>query len=219
MKRKFGKEQVVGYWTTSTNIVLVLTTFWLGLVVQDFVAERNANVSAVLTNVEYVKCVKPQVDSLNIQYNSFLHDIYATLNEGNAKGSINTITSRYNEISHYCDDLIETSKKVMYYFDDVNATTKTAKFSSKSATEVLTNLINNSNEALTNLINNSNMETKIGALYYLTELLDFYYESDSVNPNKHKTLNDWPILEQRLIKLNQDPDLISIMGLNVMAQV
>ena len=176
MKRKFGKEQVVGYWTTSTNIVLVLTTFWLGLVVQDFVAERNANVSAVLTNVEYVKCVKPQVDSLNIQYNSFLHDIYVTLNEGNAKlitaGSINTITSRYNEtsqyiisryneISHYCDDLIETSKKVMYYFDDVNATTKTAKISS-----TLANLINNSNEALTNLINNSNMETKMG--HYIT---------------------------------------------------
>lgn len=48
-------------------------------------------------------------------------------------------------------------------------------------------------------------------------MLDFYYESDTVNPNKHKTLNDWPILEQRLIKLNQHPDLISITGLNIIS--
>lgn len=195
MKRKFGKEQVVGYWTTSTNIVLVLTTFWLGLVVQDFVAERNANVSAVLTNVEYVKCVKPHVDSLNIQYNSFLHDIDSTLTYWyNTRDTILTYAgagitffSEYNEISWYYDDLLETSNKVMYYLDDAHVNTNIK----------------------------GSMTVKIMALYGYKELLDFYFESDSVNPNKRKTVNDWPILEKRLIKLNQDPDYISLIGLNI----
>ena len=68
-------EQKVGYWTVFSNIILVLATFWLGLYVQDIIAQRNGNASGVLANVEYAQNVKPIVDSLNIKYGSLCMDI------------------------------------------------------------------------------------------------------------------------------------------------
>lgn len=190
-----SKEQKVGYWTIITNIVLVLTTVWLGLAVQDFVAEKNANVSAVLAKVEYVNSVKPSVDSLNVQYNAFLCDIDSTLNYWNNSNDNKTamigMTISYlfnvNEMFQYFGDLINTSKEVVYYLDDATVDSNIK----------------------------GNMITKIGLLYSYRELFGFYFMKDTIHSDSVRTEKDWPILNNQLRNLYRSPEYVSTMGLNI----
>ncbi len=187
MKRKMNKGQKVGYWTIITNIVLVLTTFWLGLTVQDIVADRNAKVSAVLAKVEWINNVKPEVDSLNIKYNSFIRATDSTLSYWENKPQLTLLGSEVffitnaKKISEYYGDLINTSKKVMYYLDD-------------------------------NFYFN---ESGLGVLYSYKELFDFYFEDDTVSPAKAKSIKDWPQLDRRLSSLYESPDYVCAMGLTI----
>lgn len=75
--RNIAKGQKVGYWTVVTNVLLILVTFWLGLVVQNMIAKTNANASGTLANIGYVEKVKPQIDTLNIHYSKLFLDFEA----------------------------------------------------------------------------------------------------------------------------------------------
>lgn len=190
MKKRINKGQKVGYWTIITNILLVLTTFWLGITVQDFVADRNAKVSAVLAKVEWINVVKPEVDSLNVKYNSFLLETESTLRQWSEKPQLTTVgaglyfATKSTKISDYYGDLISTSKKVMYYLDEECS-------------------------------NDYFSESGLGVLYSYKELFDFYFEADTVNPQKNKTLKDWPLLDKRLSNLYESPGYVSTLGLTI----
>lgn len=117
--KNIADGQKVGYWTVVTNILLILTTFWLGLRVQDMIATKNATASGFLANIEYVEKVKPRIDSLNIKYGGLflrLNDM-ATGKGANGKPSptlqdvpimTNYIKSHSDEFLSYYSDLVAT---------------------------------------------------------------------------------------------------------------
>lgn len=129
-------EQKVGYWTVFSNIILVLATFWLGLYVQDIIAQRNGNASGVLANVEYAQNVKPIVDSLNIKYGSLCMDIKKemetiiknpeTVNLYALGLYMDSIlyrdNSRQDKILSYCLDVSKASVTIHPYVQHLNDT-------------------------------------------------------------------------------------------------
>lgn len=125
--KSIADGQKVGYWTIVTNVLLILTTFWLGLHVQDMIATKNANASGTLANIEYVEKVKPRIDSLNINYGGLFLRFYdmATGIDKNGKPIVtsqdtdkmkNYIIAHNDEILSYYDDLVATWAYV-YNFD------------------------------------------------------------------------------------------------------
>lgn len=84
---KTTDEKAIGYWTIVTNLLLVIFTFWLGIVVQSMVAQKNATVSTTLANMEYVEKVKPLVDSLNVKYGSLIME-FSSIPKIDKKGNM-----------------------------------------------------------------------------------------------------------------------------------
>ena len=221
MKKNIEKGQLVGYWTIFTNIILVVTTFWLGLVVQDFVAQKNANVSAALARAEYVKNVKPSIDSLNVNYNSLICDINDELKECmSTYGSTPddailaeanefvTYFKRIDSIVLYYDKLIETSNDVLCYIDD-------AEYVGNSNEKHLTGETTTDFDQLKKELEHQNLVTKIGVLYAYKEMLDFCFLKDSLDKDTDRTMNDWIELDKRLKSLYRNPKFVSIMGLTM----
>ena len=125
--KSIADGQKVGYWSVVTNVLLILTTFWLGLHVQNIIATKNANASGILANIEYVEKVKPRVDSLNINYGGLFLRWYnmATGIDKNGKPTVASqdtkkmedyIKAHGDEILSYYDDLVDTWAYV-YNFD------------------------------------------------------------------------------------------------------
>lgn len=52
------------FWVSFTNCLLVVFTFWLGISVQDIVADRNAKVNARIARIDYVKEFLPKYEQL-----------------------------------------------------------------------------------------------------------------------------------------------------------
>ena len=217
MKKGISKEQLVGYWTIFTNIILVLTTFWLGLVVQDFVAIKNANVSATLARVEYINHVKPSVDTLNVHFGPFLDDINEELLKWQSyqnpglftAGVYATLFSRIDSIVDYYNQLIETSKDVVYYLDDVELVNNNQK-----KNEIKYIQTDNAQD-LVDYLNKQSLITRIGVLYVYKEILDCCFVTDTITPNDNRNLGDWAKLEKRLISLYRSPDYIRTIGLTM----
>ena len=207
MKKIIEKGQKVGYWTIFTNILLVLVTFWLGLVVQDIVASKNANVSAVLAKVEYTNKVKPSIDTLNVKYKAFIDEII----EGDSvdRNYISPLYVNKDELMknnsiliRYYDDLLSTANKVIYFFED-------------------SDLDQSSNISLI---------SKIGDLFDYRELID-YCKNDSNYCLQKENFSQFEqegclldikyykkAFRSRLNKLYNSPEYISIMGVNATQQ-
>ena len=124
---KTTDEKAIGFWTIVTNILLVLFTFWLGIVVQSIVAQKNASVSSTLANMEYVEKVKPLVDSLNIKYGPMLMEFTSIPSGKDSKGKPVFLESdnskglahydKYNSLyADFFNDLAYTFAKI-YKFD------------------------------------------------------------------------------------------------------
>lgn len=138
---KTTDEKAIGFWTIVSNCFLVVFTFWLGIVVQSLVAEKNSTVSSALANMEYVKKVKPLVDSLNIKYGPMLMeftsipsdkdkygkptfsdaDNEAVLNHYNKYGAsyadffndLSYTFAQIYEFDHDCPDIMRTSARTL----------------------------------------------------------------------------------------------------------
>ena len=181
--------------TSFTNIVLVLFTFWLGLVVQNWVAEKNANVSGALANAEYVKNVKPPIDSLGAKYNAFLTD-FVQLND--KLDDTAYIIQYYEEndtvMWHFFADVVKTASKVLLYIND---TATMNSIISKGA--LLSGLVVihdfcyiNESQQNDNIIENTN----------------------NLNEHSTRTPSEWPELENRIRDMFNSIEYVSLIGTN-----
>lgn len=56
--------QKVTFWTLVSNVFLVIFTFWMGLFVQDFIADKNANLTKELVRFDYIDRIYPTYKSM-----------------------------------------------------------------------------------------------------------------------------------------------------------
>lgn len=188
---KTTDEKAIGFWTIVTNLMVIIFTFWLGIVVQSMVAKKNADVSSTLASIEYVEKVKPLTDSLNVKYGTMLMEFSTIFSEKTINRSTEPSESekvialehfnKYNDkYADFFHDIAFTFARI-YEFDhncsqDVRAAACALPF-------------------LSPLIKN------LGALYENNN-------SSSVVPR-----NDWPRIEDTIRKIVQQPDYIKSFGL------
>lgn len=125
-RRLSDNNQKIGYWTIFTNVILVLVTFWLGIVVQDIVARRNADATGTLANAEYVKQVCPLIDSLDIKYWTITYDLGVIFEQNTNKhklsDSVKNKAANYfyknkDTLFSYFVDLCRTAKAIVPYIN------------------------------------------------------------------------------------------------------
>jgi len=62
--KAMSHDQKVAFWTITSNVFLVIFTFWMGLFVQDFIADKNANLTKELVRFDYVDRIYPTYKSI-----------------------------------------------------------------------------------------------------------------------------------------------------------
>lgn len=62
--RMISSGQKSNYWTIITNMFLVLFTFWMGIFVQDLIANKNSKLNDRLLRVQYVDKIRPDLLAL-----------------------------------------------------------------------------------------------------------------------------------------------------------
>lgn len=62
--QSLSPNQKMNYWTTLSNMLLVLITFWLGFSIQYIVADKNASIAAKNLRAEYAEKMMPVYEEL-----------------------------------------------------------------------------------------------------------------------------------------------------------
>ena len=62
--QSLSPNQKMNYWTTLSNMLLVLITFWLGFTIQYIVADKNASIAAKNQRAEYAEKMMPVYEDL-----------------------------------------------------------------------------------------------------------------------------------------------------------
>ncbi len=144
--RGMRPEAKQAFWVSVTNICLVIFTFWMGLYVQDAVANKNVEYGARMARIEYMDKYLPALDTLTSKYYkqyvllANVIDMKKANAQKDAKGSFHfkepsrLIDLNYNALSaipenfffsvtrdsllSYCKDVLKISKEYSILFVD-----------------------------------------------------------------------------------------------------
>lgn len=119
--RMLSDDQKINFWTITTNVFLVVFTFWMGLAVQKMVANKSAEVSNRLTHYEYMEKFFPKYDAFYKQFGSLILELGQPIisnglsDEERSMYMLKIWQNKQNEIENLADSLIILTGELKYY--------------------------------------------------------------------------------------------------------
>lgn len=123
--KAMSHEQKVTFWTITSNVFLVIFTFWMGLFVQDFIADKNANLTKELVRFDYVDRIYPTYKSITsneVMDSLWQFTLEARIVDKNPKekGRIllkagNYIFNNEDKLEEWADTMCSTLASFKYY--------------------------------------------------------------------------------------------------------
>lgn len=125
--KSMSHDQKIIFWQITTNVFLVFFTFWMGLFVQDFVADKNAKLSQELIRFDYVDRIYPTYK--NVANNEVMDSLWQyTLEtqrfENDSKkrheslmNAANYIQKNQDKVSNWATNMCTTLSDFKYYLN------------------------------------------------------------------------------------------------------
>lgn len=164
--QSLSDNQRNNFWLATSNIFLVVFTFWLGLTVQYIIVDNNAKLNAKLIKLEYYKNISQDYEKLIQQQSLFANSSIAIPKESEPIAILskyfNLYNSNFQEITNITDSAIVLANKLGWIISE-----------RKVAKELETNILKATlfNGLLKCNVINSEIQNR-------NDLIDAYFKSD-----------------------------------------
>lgn len=125
--KSMSHDQKIIFWQITTNVFLVFFTFWMGLFVQDFVADKNANLTQELVRFDYVDRIYPTYK--NVVNNEVMDSLWRYVLESqrfkndskkrheSLMNAANYIAKNQDKVSNWATNMCTTLSDFKYYLN------------------------------------------------------------------------------------------------------